>query len=318
MWRNFRWEKTARIQQLLVELEAFRLVFQSLPSRPQREENLRKASLLKSAVYSARIEGAMDTETNPRLESHNLLSIYRQIYKSAFPKVLTPSFIKRLHKEALRRISPGGSWRQEPWAVFNQAGIAIHIAPGHVQLPKMMGEYTTFVNRLSESIPIKAATAQFIFEKIHPLPDGNGRVGRLISAFVLYNGGYGFRGQIPLEEYIERHREEYYEALEPSKNMTQFVEFFLTALVKQGKEIMKKLNAMSDEQASANLMPRREEVYRIIKDHPNCSFDFIRRRFMAVSASTLHRDIAHLVVRGFVRKRGATSGAVYLAANDLS
>lgn len=202
--------------------------------------------------------------------------------------------------------------------MFNQAGIAIHIAPGHVQLPKMMGEYTTFVNRLSESIPIKAATAQFIFEKIHPLPDGNGRVGRLISAFVLYNGGYGFRGQIPLEEYIERHREEYYEALEPSKNMTQFVEFFLTALVKQGKEIMKKLNAMSDEQASANLMPRREEVYRIIKDHPNCSFDFIRRRFMAVSASTLHRDIAHLVVRGFVRKRGATSGAVYLAANDLS
>lgn len=313
MWKKYRWELTKEIQQLLTGIEALKIIIQTLPSQPAQEEKLRRISLLKSAVYSARIEGSPDTETNPRLESRNLLSLYRRLYEGVFPKTLTPTFIKRLHEGVLRHIADGGRWRQEPWAVFNQAGIAVHIAPSYTEIPELVDGYTEFINRSIEPTPINAAVAQFIFEKIHPLPDGNGRVGRLISAFVLYNGGYGFRGQIPLEEYIERHRTAYYSALEPSNNATQFVEFYLTALVEQGKEIVQTLNAIPHEDALNGLLPRREEVYRIIKDHPNCSFDFIRRRFMAVSAATLHRDIAHLASGGLVRKRGATSGAVYLA-----
>ena len=59
------------------------------------------------------------------------------------------------------------------------------------------------------------------------------------------------------------------------------------------------------------LLPRRREVLEIIKDHKIVSFDFIRRRFVAVPDSTLHYDLKHLMNRGFIKKLGATRGVVY-------
>jgi len=313
MWRDYHWEKTPKIQQLVVEIEGLKHLFDTLPQIPQVEENLRRLSLLKSAVYSARIEGFSDTEANLKRESRNLFALYRQLYTGRLPQKLTLNLIKKFHKQALKNISVGGFWRQEPWAIFNQAGVAIDMTPPHFQLPQLMEEYVEFINHLPEPPLIKASVAQFIFEKIHPLPDGNGRVGRLISSFILYNTGYAFKGQIPFEQYIEKHREEYYETFAPSKNTTSFIEFFLEAILAQGKEILVKIVSPTQILSLGGLIPRKNEVIQIVKDHPYCSFDFVKRRFLSVSAVTVHRDIADLIRRGKIEKLGSTRGAVYVA-----
>lgn len=314
MWRDYHWDRTPQIQQSLIEVEGLKHLFNTLPQIPQIEENLRRLSLLKSAVYSARIEGFSDTETNLKQESRNLLALYRQLYAGKFPQKLTLNLIKKFHKQTLSHVSAGGFWRQEAWAIFNQAGVAVDMTPPHFQLPQLMEEYVDFVNHLSEPPLIKAPVAQFIFEKIHPLPDGNGRVGRLISSFVLYNAGYAFKGQIPFEQYIEKHREEYYQAFMPSKNITSFIEFFLEALLTQGKEILVSVVSPLQGPSQGGLIPRKNEVLQIVKDHPYCSCDFIKRRFPSTSAITIHRDIADLIKRGKVEKLGSTRGAVYVAA----
>ena len=59
------------------------------------------------------------------------------------------------------------------------------------------------------------------------------------------------------------------------------------------------------------LLPRRKEILEIIKDHRMISFDFIKRRFMAVPESTLHYDLKQLRSKGFIKKLGATRGVVY-------
>lgn len=63
------------------------------------------------------------------------------------------------------------------------------------------------------------------------------------------------------------------------------------------------------------LLPRRLEIYYVIKDHQLVKFDFIRRRFMAVNPRTLRYDLKKLREAGLIRKRGKTNGACYEILN---
>ena len=101
-----------------------------------------------------------------------------------------------------------------------------------------MDEYIEYLERLDDHPAVIAAIAQFVFEKIHPFADGNGRVGRLISSFLLEKKGFGFRGLAPFEEYIEEYRSIYYSHLEPTTDCTGFIEFFLEAFIFQLKKIL--------------------------------------------------------------------------------
>lgn len=309
--QKYKWEITPRINQLLIELEASKLVFDGFPARPHLELNLRRHSLLRSAVFSARVEGFSDTVNSPKKESQNLLSAYLYLYSTKSPKKLSLSFIRRLHRIVLKKNSTSGNWRSQPWAIFNQSGAVIYLAPPAIEISSLMDEYIEYLDNLGDHPAIISALAQFIFEKIHPFADGNGRVGRLISSFILEKNGFGFRGLTPFEEYIEEHRPLYYVNLEPASDCTGFIEFFLTAFVSQLKKDTAVLGQPQTELPEDSLLPRRREILEILRDHPNSTFDFLQRRFTAVNSKTLHYDLAQMMKKGFIKKLGATKGVVY-------
>ena len=310
---KYEWETTPRTNQLLIELEAVKFVFDVLPNKPEFELNLRRQSLLKSSVFSARVEGFTDTVSSPKRESQNLLSAYLHLHSATAPQKLSLSFIRRLHRLVFKKNSSSGNWRSQPWAIFSQSGAVIYLAPPAQEVPILMDEYVEYLDRRDDHQAVVAALAQFVFEKIHPFADGNGRVGRLISSFLLEKSGYGFRGLAPFEEYIEEHRSSYYSHLEPATDCTGFIEFFLEALVFQLKKDIGKLDQNRQEVPEDSLLPRRREILEIIRDHPHCNFDFIQRRFSAINSKTLHYDLAQMIKKGFIRKLGATKGVVYLA-----
>lgn len=309
---KYKWQITPRTNQHLIELEAIKLIFNTTPAKPQLELNLRKHSLLKSAVFSARVEGFSDTVYSPKRESQNLLSAYNFIYSEKAPRKLSLSLIRRFHRLVMKT-KTSGNWRSEPWAIFNQSGSVIYLAPPALEIAPLMDEYVEFVADLKEHPAVAAALAQFIFEKIHPFADGNGRVGRLISSSLLEKGGFGFRGLAPFEEYINEYRLIYYARLEPATDCTSFIEFFLEALVFQLKKDIGKFNQDRPELPEDSLLPRRREILEIIRDHPHCNFDFLHRRFAAINTKTLHYDLARLREKGFINKLGATKGVVYTA-----
>lgn len=316
--KDYKWEITDRVRQLLVELEAVKFGFEMLQLSPKAEENLRKTALMKSAVYSVRIEGFPDTLAAPKLESQKLVRAYKLVYSQSSPQKLNLSFVRELHRIALDKLSANaGRWRTEEWGIFNQAGVAVYKAPAHFNVPSLMSNYITFVRKITDHAGVKAAIAQFIFEKIHPFADGNGRVGRLISAHVLAKSGYGFRGLAPFEEYIDKHRLDYYEVLEPSHNMTGFIQFFLEAVVLQSKESLSKIVQPDRGVPESDLPPRQQEILKIIHDHPYCSFNFLQRRFVNVKPSTLRYDVTQLINGGFVKKIRKTRGAMYLASAGI-
>ena len=170
-----------------------------------------------------------------------------------------------------------------------------------------------FVNSKKETfVPIRASLSHFIFEKIHPFLDGNGRVGRLLTQSILHKGGYGMKGMLSLEEYLDTHRILYYRGLEASeKDVTDYVEFMLEAISTTAEKAKNTAMQKKELKVEDFLLPRRAEILNIIKDHKIVNFDQIRRRFFAVNQRTLRYDLKKLVDGGLITKLGETKGVYY-------
>ena len=213
---QYKWEITPDIQSKLQEIEVLKKVFEKLPILESTAKIIRGRSILNSAVSSAQIESIPSTIQFPRKEGKNLQLAYQWIYSGRDLPDLSVDIIKDLHSRIMRDLSgSAGQLRSEPWGIYNEAGMVIHLAPLHTGLPKLMREYINFVNKLLDNACVQAAVSQFIFEKIHPFADGNGRTGRLISAYVLHKSGFSLSGLVPIEKYINQHRNWYYRTLKP-------------------------------------------------------------------------------------------------------
>ncbi len=170
-----------------------------------------------------------------------------------------------------------------------------------------------YINRTAEHfVPIKAVVAHYTFEKIHPFLDGSGRVGRLLIRQILKNGGYDMKGILPVEEYLENHRTTYYQVLEESeKDVTAYVEFMLEAVAVSAEKAKEMVLNQKEVAPEDLLLPRRAEIFRIIKDHGLMNFDTIRRRFLAINPRTLRYDLKKLQDSGLIHKLGTTKGVFY-------
>lgn len=330
---DYTYQRTPLIKRHLQNLEVLKKVIDLLPKLPQIEKNLQRKSLLKSSLFSARIEGnklglsdiyydnpERKTKEIAKIEIFNILRALRFIYNSHSPQKLNLSLIKKFHQLVLKNISDSaGYFRREPSAIFNQAGIAIYVAPTPSDIPSLMKQFIEKTNKAKDPGLIKTAVSHYAFEKIHPFLDGNGRVGRLISTLILKNSGFGFRGLVSLEEYFEKKRQTYYDLLALSKkNLTEFVEFFLEGLVTQAEKATDDMKTTNTEQPEDRLLPRRQEILAIIRDHKIVSFDFLKRRFRKIPDSTLHYDLKKLIEGNFLKKLGTTRGVYYKCfANTL-
>ena len=318
-----RYRLVPEITQLLSSIEACRQVIDAITIPPEIESNIRRKSTLKSALFSARVEGnpltmdelARSSETQKKLEVMNILKATNYLTSTVSRDVSSKEILK-MHEITMKGlIEPdnAGRFRRNMEAIFNSAGIAIYMPPPPRQVPGLIERLVKYVNSEKEKfIPIKAVLSHYTFEKIHPFLDGSGRTGRLLMQKVLLQGGYGMKGLLPLEEFIDEHRSEYYRMLEePEKDATDYLLFMLTAIEQTAKLAREMVLTKQEVDAADYLLPRRAEIYNIIRDLKLVQFDQIRRRFAKVNERTLRYDLKKLADQGLVRKRGATKGVYY-------
>lgn len=321
------YNSTPAIESILKEIDILKEAFNLVGILPQQAIYLRRQSLLKSSLFSARIEGnplrpedlSSSSFQNPqsqhKKEIANILKAF-SFLESQKEKSVDTEFLSSMHRIVMQNLSPeAGHFRTEVSAIFNQAGVAIYLTPTPIMIGNLTNDLCSWNNKITDPWPIKAAITHIWFEKIHPFLDGNGRVGRLLSSFIIKQGGYDFGGIVPFEQYLDENRESYYDALNSdNQDVTGFVEFFLTAILSQSKRSLEEAKNPPPVE-KANLLPRREEILDIIRDHNMVSFDFLARRFVAVPKSTLHFDIKQLMKGNYIKKLGTTKGVVYTLAN---
>jgi len=111
---------------------------------------------------------------------------------------------------------PGEFRRTQNWIGGTRPGKAHFVPPPPDEVPRCMADLERFLNGENAPYPtlVNAALAHVQFETIHPFLDGNGRMGRLLIAFVLHHSGILKRPLLYLSLYFKQHRDEYYRLLD--------------------------------------------------------------------------------------------------------
>lgn len=172
-----------------------------------------------------------------------LMADIRETYTDA----LTQADLFRWHN-MLMAYNPkidSGKWRTHtvPMQVISGAigKETVHYeAPPSKRVPK---EMSGFIRWFNDSVPggkkeikkalVRSAIAHLYFESIHPFEDGNGRIGRAISEKAL-SQGIGRPVVLSLSGTIEKHKQDYYNALKKAQrtmNITEWVSYFVDVAI---------------------------------------------------------------------------------------
>jgi Fic family protein len=159
-----------------------------------------------------------------------------------------------LHGVALdrgARFIPGELRKDQNWIGARTIQNARFVPPPPTEVMNLIDDFEKFANRENEDIPIliKLALMHYQFETIHPYPDGNGRIGRLIVPLVLCEQNAMSQPLLYLSSYFEKHYKEYIDYMfDVSKSGTweQWIEFFLEAVIVSANNAIKKVHALQD------------------------------------------------------------------------
>ncbi|MEK6967451.1 MAG: Fic family protein [Nanoarchaeota archaeon] len=143
-------------------------------------------------------------------------------------KPLSARMVLDWHHELFKETKPDIAGKIREYLVR----VGDYRAPDWQDLKKLMKDYFVWYEKNKRRMhPIElAARAHYKFEKIHPFGDGNGRVGRLIIAYMLKEGGYPSL----ILEY--KKRKSYYHALKRTEN--DFVNYLIKRYLSRHKEFL--------------------------------------------------------------------------------
>jgi len=144
----------------------------------------------------------------------------------------------KLQEEPERDRSPGST---EETATF------IPIGPD--KLAVGMAKWERYLHSDQPDPLVQLALVHAEFEALHPFTDGNGRLGRMLIPLFLYERQIINQPDFYISEYLERHREAYYEgllAVSRDDNWTGWCVFFLKALSSQAVENTRKARSIME------------------------------------------------------------------------
>jgi Fic family protein len=143
---------------------------------------------------------------------------------------------KGLHRILIEKHLTIDGWKIKTtinYTLNNDGSVFTHTPPHY--LDQAIASFENFTMKSDEKIPelIRQAIAHWIFEQIHPFPDGNGRVGRIITPLLLQYKKIVDTPFAIISEAIENQKREYlnqFERLHETGDWVPWCRFFLSML----------------------------------------------------------------------------------------
>jgi len=224
------------------------------------------------AVASSKIEGTVTStpellmlelspddavaSSNTR-EVHNYNKALRYGLQRIEQLPLSKRLLNELHVILLTGVSqdrgakliPGELRKDQNWIGSRKIENARYVPPPPNYVLDLLDDFEKFAHRDDETLPvlIKLALMHYQFEAIHPYPDGNGRVGRLIIPLVLCEQKAMAQPLLYMSSYFEKNYDTYIDLMyEVSKSgvWEQWIEFFLVGVTASARIAMKKVRSL--------------------------------------------------------------------------
>ena len=223
---------------------------------------------VKEATQSSKIEGTqtraeelfiedINQNLEKRLDKIEVLNYIKALNEgieklSQLP--LSTRLIKKLHFTLMQGVrgkhkTPGEYRCSQNWIGGATLKDAIFIPPSHNEVNNLMGDLENFIHNVGIHVPhlIKIAIVHYQFETIHPFLDGNGRVGRLMIPLYLSENKLLKKPVLYLSDYLEKHRQLYYDHLMNTRiksDLTPWFKFFLVGIIETAKNGIKTFDAI--------------------------------------------------------------------------
>jgi Fic family protein len=277
-------------------------------------ETLKKSALVESVESSNRIEGiTMSPERleplvalkiKPEDRSEEEIAGYRdvlaEIHTNAQRLTLSPKLILDFHKKMYAHTpEKGGRWKDKDNAIWEEkeGRRFVRFKPvSATATPEYMDKlcalyHETIDERKAETLLV---IASFIldFESVHPFPDGNGRIGRLLMLFLLYQAGYEVGHYISLDRIVEQSKETYWDVLlkssqgwhEGKHDLRPWWNYFLGTLIAAYKEFEERASTLLTARGAKGetvrqaitRLPDRFSIRELIRICPGVSRPMIR------------------------------------------
>ncbi len=243
---------------------------------PSGLDTLRQVALIQSAEASnaienihaplSRIEALVAEKTTPKNRSEQEIAGYRDvlatIHANGADIPFEPKYVEQLHGNLYKYVGnrDAGHWkgmdneveekRPDGTRVVRFTPVSAALTPQAMQ--DLHREFQTALDaRIYEPLLLCAAYI-LDFSVIHPFRDGNGRMSRLITLWLLYIVGHDVGRYISLEKVIDSSKETYYEALaqstsgwhESQHDLRPWTDYFLGILIAAYKEFESRTGAI--------------------------------------------------------------------------
>ncbi len=262
---------TSQILSLIAEIDEFKGAWRALGQlAPEQLNSLKRVATIESIGSSTRIEGSKLTDQEVEVLLSNLeiqkfttrdeqeVAGYAEVMNTVFQHYadipLTENYIKQLHRDLLQYSEKDNRHRGEykkhnnHVEAFDPEGKSLGIVfetASPFDTPFRMEELVKWTNDAmnKKTLHPLLITSVFIvvFLAIHPFQDGNGRLSRVLTTYLLLSLGYAYVPYSSLESVVENSKEGYYLALRQTQgtlkndnpNWQPWIIFFLKALKQQ-------------------------------------------------------------------------------------
>lgn len=337
---------TRQIVNLMTEIDEFKGAWMALGNiAPDRLLQLQKVATIESIASSTRIEGSLLTdqqvekvianlqiqkfETRDEQEVAGYADLMTLVFQNFNDIPLTENFVQQLHSY-LMKYSEKDQWHKGQYKklpnhvvandVFGQMIGVVFETTTPLETPMRMQElmdWTTENLEKRDWHPL-LVIAFFVvsFLAIHPFQDGNGRLSRVLTTFLLLKAGYHYVAYSSLEAVIEREKPNYYRSLRQTQssfnqsepNWDPWIVFFLQSLKRQKDNLEVKIKR---ERLLLTQMPDMSQtILDLLRATGRITMSELEI-FTQYNRHTLRKHLENLVKINQIQKNGAGKGSFY-------
>ncbi len=340
-------EITNEILLLIASIDEFKGTWQALGKvAPEQLTQLQKVATIESIGSSTRIEGSKLSdeavevllanlqiekfETRDEQEVGGYAAAMNIIFEHHKDISLTENYIMQLHSLLLQYSEKDywhkGKYKTSPNHVVafdidgKQLGIVFETATPF-ETPIKMEQLIDWAKKVLEEkklhplIIISIFTVTFL--AIHPFQDGNGRLSRIITTYLLLQAGYVYVPYSSLEAIIEQQKKGYYLSLRQTQatlknenpNWQPWVTYFLKALQMQTQKLEIKLER--EHLLLTQLPALSQKIIGLVSSRGKITIGELNNLLVDDSRPTIKKHVEKLVKMNQLTKHGNGKGTWY-------
>jgi len=220
------------------------------------------------------------------------------------------------------RVMPGTALKNEA------TGEIVFVPPQDArEIVAHMSDLERFINE-DDASPldplIKMALIHHQFESIHPFPDGNGRIGRILNVLYLTRTGLLDIPVLYLSRHITRNKNDYYRLLQSVRDdgaWEVWVLYMLEGVAETAQTTLRLVEGIRSQMADVKQRMRAQlpkiysqELLNNLFRHPYTRIEYVQNDLGLKARQTAARYLDALATEGFVTKHQAGRNNYYINA----